>query len=504
GALYLNALDIDSKQVFDSLATIRFNDKDRYFIDEMCKITNVTQTRRHIYWLSHKQYQPIRTRDCKPACALEIKTDKSTGLCTLPDSIHRDDPNFHYQSMGSNIISVQDGLYDGLVKELTDSLRQIKKPQGVAYCKSSDYSHNTNIIDDSDMISLSETNIAEIIAQLNQFYQKGLRDDFVYGLSGYLYKNKVKLESAEKIIDLLCQSTHDEEHKNRITVLHNTYKKADTGAPIAGYSPLIDILTRASDEHNAHSVLKNTSRILNIYRNPILSQLDNTVAQELSKHSFEVVCYSPFNFVIAHSEKRQILSGTINTAKRTEDNEKSEPIQYVQYGNVIIDAVPNKITRYENPSSIEIKYEMEFETPTGQFLKIQPANLDEILGYLKINGLVYKVRAAEEALPAILNAYYREGKMTVKREIETPGFYLINNKIEAYKAEHKQPTEEEIRKCAALLISLQSKYKRKEIFPTFLKWGIMAPFSYILKQIDGEQWMPWLFPYGWTNTGKTT
>ena len=88
--------------------------------------------------------------------------------------------------MGSNIISVQDGLYDGLVKELTDSLRQIKKPQGVAYCKSSDYSHNTNIIDDSDMISLSETNIAEIIAQLNQFYQKGLRDDFVYGLSGYL------------------------------------------------------------------------------------------------------------------------------------------------------------------------------------------------------------------------------------------------------------------------------------------------------------------------------
>ena len=68
---------------------------------------------------------------------------------------------------------------------------------------------------------------------------------------------------------------------------------------------------------------------------------------------------------------------------------------------------------------------------------------------------MYKVRAAEEALPAILNAYYREGKMTVKREIETPGFYLINNKIEAYKAEHKQPTEEEIRKCAALLISLQ-------------------------------------------------
>ena len=94
--------------------------------------------------------------------------------------------------------------------------------------------------------------------------------------------------------------------------------------------------------------------------------------------------------------------------------------------------------------------------------------------------------------------------MTIKREIETPGFYLIDNKIEAYKVDHKRPTDEEIKKCADLLLSLQSKYKRKEVFPTFLKWAIMSPFSYILKQIDGEEWMPWLFPYGWTNTGKTT
>ena len=68
-SLYLNALDIDSKQVFDSLAIIRVNDKEHYFIDEMCKTTSVTQTRkkwgRHTYWLSHKQYQPGRTKDCK-------------------------------------------------------------------------------------------------------------------------------------------------------------------------------------------------------------------------------------------------------------------------------------------------------------------------------------------------------------------------------------------------------------------------------------------------------
>ena len=400
-SLYLNALDIDSKQVFDSLAIIRVNDKEHYFIDEMCKTTSVTQTRkkwgRHIYWLSHKQYQPVRTKDCKLGCEFEIKTDNSTGLSTLPPSIHRDCPEFHYQSIGKNVISVQDDLYDGLVKELVDSLRQ--NGAHVEQSKSDDYSRITNIINESNKISLTETDIVDIVAHLNQFYRKGLRGDFVYGLSGFLYKNKIKLESAEKIIDLLCQSTNDEEHKNRITVLHNTYNKANTGAPIAGYSPLIDILTRASDEHNAHSVLKNISQTLNKYRNPILSQLDSTVAQELSKHSFEVVCYSPFNFVIAHSDKKQILSGTINSAKRTEDNEKSEPMQYVQYGNVIIDAVPIRVTKYENPATIETKYEIEFETPRGQILKIEPKTIEGILSELRSKALVYKLRIAEEALP---------------------------------------------------------------------------------------------------------
>ena len=143
---------------------------------------------------------------------------------------------------------------------------------------------------------------------------------------------------------------------------------------------------------------------------------------------------------MAHFEKKQILSGRINSTKRKEDNEESKPLQYIQYGNVIIDAVPIKVTKYESPSTIEIKYEIEFEIPTGQSLKIRPANLEEILGYLKTNGLIYKVRASEEALPAILNAYYREGKMIIKREIETPGFYLVDNKIEAYKVDRKRPT----------------------------------------------------------------
>ena len=110
--LYPNKLDIDSEEVFTTLANIRIKDKNYFFIDEMCKTTYVTKTKkkcgRHIFWLSHKPHPPISTMDCKLGHEFEIKTDNSLGLGTLPPSIHRDDRNFNYQCIGKNTISIQE------------------------------------------------------------------------------------------------------------------------------------------------------------------------------------------------------------------------------------------------------------------------------------------------------------------------------------------------------------------------------------------------------------
>ena len=137
------------------------------------------------------------TKDCKAGCEFEIKTDNS-GLCTLPDSTHRDDPDFHYQSIGRIVISIQDGLYNGIVKELASSFRQNKSPAE----QSTNGTCSTNIGNNNHNISLAETDV-EIISQLSPLYQKSVRDNLVYALSGFLYKNNVKLESAEITINLL-------------------------------------------------------------------------------------------------------------------------------------------------------------------------------------------------------------------------------------------------------------------------------------------------------------
>jgi hypothetical protein len=53
------------------------------------------------------------------------------------------------------------------------------------------------------------------------------------------------------------------------------------------------------------------------------------------------------------------------------------------------------------------------------------------------------------------------------------------------------------------LIQTSYYYKRKDIFPTVLKWTVIAPFNFVMKQ-KNKTWIPWLFLYGWSNTGKTT
>ncbi len=112
--LYLQVLDCDSEAVYNILAKIplaqlpsekksralagslELSDEDFVkltILDVLSQHTFVTKTRKsygfHIWWMSHKQNKPISSLNCKMGCEFEIKTDKSTGLCTLPPSTHR-------------------------------------------------------------------------------------------------------------------------------------------------------------------------------------------------------------------------------------------------------------------------------------------------------------------------------------------------------------------------------------------------------------------------------
>ena len=369
---------------------------------------------------------------------------------------------------------------------------------------------------------MTEEDTDELLNEISNYYSEGFRHNIIYGLSALLFKRGISLNSSEYIVANLSDNADnpDPEKIDRLTTLYNTYEKGNAGEPIEGYFSLLKTFSSIAGEDKARETMKFLCSILKKYGNPIFNQLDENVRKELSDHTFELMSYSPLTFVIAHSNKKQILHGriNINNDSNSHDNynrnnssftvSQITSTQSVSYDSVIINAIPSKIIRYEDPTHIETKYEIDFETALGSTIHVEPKSIKDILEELKLNGLVYKIRSAEEALPAILNAFQRDGKAVIKREVETPGFYLVKGKIVPNKITDKsKPTREQIISCVNILSQLSRKTKRLDIFGTVVTWGIVAPFSDVLKQLDEdghEKWMPWIYAYGQTNTGKTT
>ncbi len=210
--LYLNELDIDSEEVYNRVKDL---------LEEMQANTFVTKTRKpygyRIVWFSHKQNVAIGTRRCKSGYEFEIKTDNSTGHSTLPDSIHRSDPTFRYSSAGQNSITVNDELYDWLIKTLADCVN----PESEQKKQSTNKDNERSTV--GRTIELTKTNIEQIIALLNPYYKIGYRHDICYSLGGLLRKCNVLKVCAYDITNGLAND--DEELDSRLLNFEITYSK---------------------------------------------------------------------------------------------------------------------------------------------------------------------------------------------------------------------------------------------------------------------------------------
>lgn len=254
--LYLNVLDIDSDVVlrilFDKLNGLR-------------SITYVTKTKKdcgyYVYWLSSKQNPPIASGKCLRGYEFEIKTDNTLGLCTLPPSRHRDDPNFRYYCVGKeDKIIIDDTLYgrilDLLAKECLVQSNLSGKNEDGGKTRKSDL--------DSVYKILRDDKIEQLASDIKESYQRGSRHDLVFGLSGLLFKNKISLPSAKRLISLLCDFTHDEEKGSRHVTLSDTYSKGLDGQEIKGATQLQEVLFRIHGSHVAGKILGKISQVLQI------------------------------------------------------------------------------------------------------------------------------------------------------------------------------------------------------------------------------------------------
>ncbi|HIE54166.1 MAG TPA: bifunctional DNA primase/polymerase [Chromatiaceae bacterium] len=327
---------------------------------------------------------------------------------------------------------------------------------------------------------LSEGEVLEIVNMLREAYQPGQRDLIIFFLTGWLRKAGVKYEVSKKIVELLAEG--DEEKDRRLYVLDRTYGlkgKPPSPEEQKGKTGLQEILEKTFGEERALEVIRRIEEILGTsspFRDSIIELLD----------------YEKQFYAIANLRK-------LITARAKKKENK------LVYKERVIVASPTKVVVYRNPLGGVSKYEVVFEGKTlSKPLKIGPCTLHDIIDRLRVEGLVYHRKLVEDVLSAVMQAYIRKGRAEVKEEIEAKGFYLASEKVVSVRWEPKNVSNEELREALELLNELAEKWfgHVKERFATIIKWGLVSPFSYCYKQLG--RWVPWLYLYGASYTGKTT
>lgn len=178
----------------------------------------------------------------------------------------------------------------------------------------------------------------------------------------------------------------------------------------------------------------------------------------------------------------------------------------IVYKEIIAECYPEKVTVYEDPLGGVKKYEIKFKGLLNK--TIGPANLDTIVNRLLAEGVVKHRRLIHDALSSLITAFMRNGKAEIRRELEKPGFYYIDNQIKAIKWDFQEFSEEELVKALLLLRELRENWYNHlgKRFTTIIKWSLVAPTSYAIKHKRGTYGIhfPWLLLHGSANTGKTT
>jgi len=352
---------------------------------------------------------------------------------------------------------------------------------------------------------LSDAQILEVKDTIIKVYKEGYRQHVALFLAGWLAKARISPVSATKIIKILHEETGDSDpFKTRLSAVVYSYKKA--GIDLEPYAEQIEAIAGIKPYGLEHEInedeIKGKSGLQEIFELILgeeaaleaIRKLEEIlgVSSPFKDAVIEILDYDKQIYAIANLRKLIVARGI---------KEKNG----MRYKERIAIGAPTNVEVYINPIGGLTKYKVVWEAATRpRPLDIGPAPIEDIVDRLVAEGLIVNKRIAHDVITAVIEGFIRKEKATIKTEIESPGFYVVDGKVSAVNVEVKKPNPEELKQALQLLDELATVWfnHARERFSLVIKWGIMAPFSYIYKQ--GNKWMQWLYLYGSSNTGKTT
>lgn len=175
----------------------------------------------------------------------------------------------------------------------------------------------------------------------------------------------------------------------------------------------------------------------------------------------------------------------------------------------VINAYPKELIIHDTPlddigRTFSVKW---ISHGSSRIFQTKKQTIKEIETYLDDAGWVMSPRSLRGILAVVVQICIENKLAVIKSEIDNPGFYYDTQKRVIKNINYKvEPvTEKQLREVVQVVDELHEYFKGggETKLATGLKWGLMAPFDYCIKQIGGD-YLPWLYLYGKAGSGKTT
>lgn len=228
---------------------------------------------------------------------------------------------------------------------------------------------------------------------------------------------------------------------------------------------------------------------------------------------------------------KKFLNGDLRNNDKTKNKDQNSIYKIVQYGQyplvyyiddisneicygsligsniipkkTIVDVAPEKVTLFNNPLFNHIKL---IEIRFSNDLCIGPCkSMIDIIKTLENKGHVISKYKAQDALNSVVSALRDKELVETIDHVTTPGYYMLDGEMmRVNDTQRREIDKVEVKKCCEFLNFLGlNGWNNKNIFSTALKWGIISPFSFLIKY-NSDRWVQWLQLYGHAQTGKTS
>ena len=226
-----------------------------------------------------------------------------------------------------------------------------------------------------------------------------------------------------------------------------------------------------------------------LYHENIKASLDGNLWTEIGKN--------PIKWIVADSKMRVIYKAHQYNYEITVNGDKSEQNRVTVYklsiDNIIIRCIPVSVIKHESPLDfliIQTNYTVQFKDTIGKTFTHTRMSLTQIMEHLKDDGYVMSGYGATEALSAIITAYREDGKLRVEKSVDFEGYYYCDEDIQRSGVEDKHPKRS--KQDCIIAIDFLEKWSgfyiyngidRRDVVATGVKWTIIAPFNFVLKQL---------------------